>query len=360
MKSYGVVLGLMLGACLVNTACGDDEKSSPHPPGGAAGAAGKATAVGDGGSGGEGEGAGGPSAGGSIGGSGGATAGSSGSAGMAGSGGSSAPVTFESKPVGIELELDAASKEAGITLRSSSLIQDNDTPLGYTEWRAALYNGTGETQCFIEVTADFQDATGTSIIEFHSYAYGAAYDSGSGLGLTITCAAAGETVPIWSNDNPMKVLPIASAKKLVLSVTPMARPEAVLHASTPALGPIMKEYTNLDWWIMSGQATSKADIYNVKLAFWGKVGEFFVDDSAAFHSEDFLKGQTWDFETIAGIDAVNLDEVVSYFSFIDGRSTAQPRLRLSERDAELLTARSSASVTWNAADLRRQQYRGKP
>jgi hypothetical protein len=370
MKIYGV-LGLMVGACLISVGCGDDEKESPHKSGG--GTAGTINAAGSDegsddttGSGGRSAaGSGGRSAAGSGGrsaagnGGGGSGGHEAGGGGMAGSGGSMAPTKFESKPAGVELEVDAESKAAGISLRSSSLIQDTGTSLGYTEWRAALYNGTNETQCFIAVNADFQDAAGTSIIKFESYAYGAAYDSGSGIGLTITCAAAGETVPIWSNANPKKVLPIASAKKLVIEVTPMARPEAVLHPSTPELGPLTKEFTNLDWWVVSGRATAKADIYNVEVAFWGKVGEFFVDDSADFHSEDFLQGQTWDFETIAGIDSVQLDEVVTYFDFIEGSSGALARRSLSPRDAELATARSAATTAWDAARARRDAGRVK-
>ena len=345
MTKHGVFLGFAAVVCLLATGCGGDD-AKPSNKGNAAGtnqggSGGKATT--EGGSDGEGgEAASAPQAG-----SGGSSAGTGPAAGTAGMGGEpgSPVITFESLPAGIELEVDAASKEAGLTLKSSSLIQDTSTALFYTEWRAALYNGTTETQCFIEMTADFQNAAGTSVIEFHTFAYGAGYDTGSGLTLTASCAAPGETVPIWSNDNPMMALPLGSIAKLVVTLTPMARPEAVIHPSTPTLGPLTKEFTALEWWQISGMATSTADIYNVKLTFWGKVGEFFVDDCNAFHSEDFLQGQSWAYETITGIDSVELDEVVSHFSFIDGTSTAA-RIRLNERDSAL----------WDAADERRRQH----
>ncbi len=357
MMKHGVCSSLMLGVWLFATGCGGDNPKGSESKGGSGNAGGSAGmqggSAGAGGS--EDNMPPGGSAGTDVGGS--PSAGTGGTGGMGGGGTGNEVITFESQPAGIELEVDAVSKAAGVTLRSSSLIQDPSTTLFYTEWRAALYNGTAETQCFIEMTGDFQDAAGASIIQFHTFAYGNAYDTGTGLGLTTACAAPGETVPIWSNDNPMMALPLSSIDKLVLSVTPMARPEAVLHPSTPTLGPLTKEYTALEWWQISGTATSTADIYNVKLAFWGKVGEFFVDEADAFHSEDFLQGQPWAFETIAGIDSVTLDEVVSHFSFIDGREGALASVHLDERDTALVKTRDRAVSLWDAAEQRRNEHR---
>jgi uncharacterized protein YheU (UPF0270 family) len=164
-------------------------------------------------------------------------------------------------------------------------------------------------------------------------------------------------VPLWSNNNPKMALPLGSIEKLVIEVTPMARPEAVIHPSTPTLAPIKKEYSNLDWWVFSGTATAKADIYNVKLAFWGKVGEFFVGDTSAFHMDDFLKGQTWEFQTLSGVDSEKLDDVVTYFDFINGTEAGVARLKLNERDAALATAKGEAVKLWQGTELRREQFR---
>lgn len=98
-------------------------------------------------------------------------------------------------------------------------------------------------------------------------------------------------------------------------------------------------------------------IYNVRLTFWGKVGEFFVGDSSAFHSTDFLKGQTWELETVAGVKSVELDEAVPYFDFIDGTKDGQPRMKLNERDAALAAAKSEAAKLWQGAEQRREQHR---
>src|SRR5258706_7756137 len=245
MKNYGV-MGLAAGAALVMcvVGCGsDDHNNVPPGKGGTGGSSGMAGANAAGSSGNT---QGGSSQGGAAGNAGtsGSTMGDAGdaNAGAGGAGDKPEPIVFQSQPAGITLELDAKSQASGLTLRSSSITQKTDSSLFYTEWLAELFNGSNTTQCLIAVSGDFQTAGGVSVEKFDTYAEGAAYKLGSSK-LTSPCVAPGESVPLWSNDLPGMVLGIDTIKKLVVSITPLPSPDAVLHPSTPTLAPITKNYS---------------------------------------------------------------------------------------------------------------------
>jgi hypothetical protein len=365
MKTHRALSGLAAVVVFAVVGCGEDDPQ--QQPNGQAGSAGSASVAGDaaGGSADEAGAANGGSSAGST------TAGSSSTGGTAGGVGGSLggsdnggaggmpPLTFQSKPAGIELELDAAAQAAGFTVSTTSITQETTSTLNYVEWLGELVNGSDETQCLIAVTGDFQTATGSTVIKFDTYAYGAAYDLGT-LDSSSPCVPAGGRVPLWSNDLPDVAIAIGSIKKLVVSVDPLPSPDAVLHPSTPSLAPVTKTYSDTyDAWQIASSATATADIYNVSITFWGKTGGFFVDSEKDFHLENFLTGQTWAIDTAPlGLETVTLDEVVPYFSFINGLNPSSALRRVYDEKTSALLERGDAVLTnWNATRARRLQAR---
>jgi hypothetical protein len=257
-----------------------------------------------------------------------------------------------------ELSPDASTLAAGWTLSSSHLTEKPSASDFYKEWFAELYNGTTSTQCMPEVDADFQDGTGASLLKLHTYAYGPAFDLGDGVGLTGACALPGETLPLWSNALDSFNVPLDSIKKIVLHVQGLDRPKAKLHPSTPTVGTVTKTLDpQLNWWNFSGMATSVADIYNVKIEFWGKSGGFIVGKTDDFHLDNFLKGDVWSFATQAGIDNPTLDSFTQYFDFIDGPQGALRIAYSGEAAVKSAEWRSAVRTEHEAAEARRDQAR---
>lgn len=353
MRTTGVHWGALLCALFAVNCGGDDEANPPTTSGGSAGTAGTENEAGSESMSGEsGESPGGSASGGSGGSGGSLGGGGSSGGGTAGAGGTPEPaVEFTSKPAGVELVVEPASAALGFTLRSSNISQKPSGGSYYKEWFGEVVNGSDETQCFIQVAADFQNAAGTSLLKLDTYAYGSAFELGT-LNLSSTCAAPGETVPLWSNALDAVSVPIDSIKTLSVEIVAMARPTAVLHPSTPALqNPTKALDPQLNWWNCSGTASAVADIYNVKLEFWGKSGGVIVGKSAAFHAEDFLEGDSWAFSTIAGISSPTLDSFKSYFSFINGKESSQ-RIFYKGEAARLVAVRNAAQLSWKAAEDR--------
>jgi hypothetical protein len=359
MNWRGVCVGTLLLGSAMLAACGDDDDGAPGGSSGSggsvSGSAGETSEGGDpalpsagktsGGSGGTGGSSGGTGGSGGIAGS---------SAGEAGAGGTPEPEpTFVSNPVGVQPVLDAEAEAAGYRLVSSNLTQKSSGATNYyKEWWAEIKNGTSEPQCYIELDADFQSATGTSLLKLHTYAYGGSFDTGTTTGLVATCAAPGETVPIWSNALDATMVPLSSIAKVSITVAALERPDAVAHPSTPTLSNVQKSYdAGLQWWQFSATATATADVYNLKTEFWGKSKGLIVGKSAGFHSGDLLKGQTWQVATIAGIDSTTLDSFTPYVSFIDGLSGAL-RVRYDAATRKLVDVQQLARSSWKAADER--------
>ena len=281
-------------------------------------------------------------------------------AGMAGEGGTAPDpesTSFVTVPAGVELVVDDAATEAGYTLVSSNFTQKPSGSSFYREWWAEVRNDTNQPQCFINLKADFQDASGDSLQQLDTYTYGASFDIGSAVGLTATCAAPGEVVPIWSNALDGNMVPINSIKKLSFTVTATEKPGAVVHASTPTLANFMHVFEQgLKWWNFSGDVTATADIYNVKIEIWGKSGGVVAGKSAAFHAEDFLNGSLWRFKTNAGIDVPALESAKSYINFIDGLES-DLFVHYDAETAKLAARKQAAADSWKAAERRKAQAR---
>lgn len=349
-----LVLGLAIG-------CGGDDKPDSGAGGGSAGKGGASNEAGGrneaGTAGGSGKGQGGSPTGGTGGSAGGGNAGASGEAGGGGEGGEGgdggqSPIAFVSKPAGVELIVDDAAKALGFTLRSSNLTQKAAGAQFYKEWFAEVFNGSDEPQCYIQVVADFQSASGVSLLKMDTFASGAAFSVGAS-GLPATCAAPGETVPMWGNDLDTTSVALDSVTKLRVKIVALARPAAVPHPSTPVLLSSSKNFDKLlGWWTFSGTAKATADIYNVQLEFWGKSGGLVVGKSAAFHSESWLKGESWSFETLAGIESAQLETALPYFGFIDGLKKSL-RVVYQGENLKLAELCSAATASWQATEERR-------
>ncbi len=355
MNMFGIRVSAVLLCGVVTSACGggDDNKNTPRQAGGAGSSGTSGSSDSGGGK---------SDAGDSATPSGGASAGSAGmpevagqpAGGMGGEGGSAPEeAPFISKPAGVELVLDDAAQAAGFTLVSSNFTQEPSGAKYYKEWWAELLNGSEQPQCFINLKADFQTAAGASLQKLNTYAYGGTFDIGSAVGLTATCASPGEVVPIWSNALDGTMVAIDSIKKLSITIMATEKPGAVLHSSTPTLANFMQTFEQgLKWWNFSGDATATADIYNVKVEIWGKSGGVVIGKSAAFHSENFLKGTPWSFKTSAGIDVATLEKATPYFSFIDGLDTAL-FVHYGPEAAKLVALKQAAADSWKAAENRK-------
>lgn len=359
MNKYGIRVSAVLLCGVVASACGggDEHHDTPSQTAGRAGNGGNGGSSGSSGSSG-----GGAEAGDGAVANGGSSAGSSGMSNAAGQpdagmGGESGHVPtetpFVSKPAGIELVLDDAAKAAGFALVSSNFTQKPSGAEFYREWWAELLNGTDQPQCFIQLAADFQSSSGASLQKLDTYAYGGSFDIGSSVGLTATCAAPGEVVPIWSNALDGTMVAIDSIKKLSIAITATEKPAAILHPSTPTLANFKKTFEQgLQWWTFSGDATATADIYNVKVEIWGKSGGVVVGKTADFHFDNFLKGGLWSFKTSAGIDGATLEAATPYFSFIDGLDTAL-FVHYDPESAKLVALKQAAADSWKAAEDRK-------
>jgi hypothetical protein len=154
-------------------------------------------------------------------------------------------------------------------------------------------------------------------------------------------------------------LPLGSIKKLVVEINPLTSPDAVLHPSTPTLGPLSKVYSDtFEAWQISGSATATSDIYNASITFWGKSGAFYVPSEKVFHLDDLLKGQAWAFDTAPlGIETVTLTSLVSYFSFIDGLKGAAARVASDEKTSAFVSLTDKAVLNRDATYRRRAEYR---
>lgn len=108
---------------------------------------------------------------------------------------------------------------------------------------------------------------------------------------------------------------------LLVTITPLTRPQALLHP--PTLAPWIQTYSDkYEAWQLATTATWTADIYNVSITFWGKSGDFFVDNQGDYHLEDFEQGSTWAIDTAPlELETATLTEFVPYFDFIDGTKT---------------------------------------
>jgi hypothetical protein len=292
--------------------------------------------------------------GGGAGGSGGSSAGSAGT-------GGAPPVTptFKSLPAGIQLTL-APESAPGLALATTSITQETTTTLFYTEWLGELYNETDEPQCLIQVSGDFQDASGVSVIKFDTYAYGEPYKIGTSK-LASSCIPPHESMPVWANDLPMEALAIASIKKLVLEVTPFQTTGAIPHPSTPTIGALTKTYsTTFKRWQISGTATATANIYNASITFWGKSGDFYVDNQKVYHLEDLLMGTSWAFDTmpVGGLETATLTSVLPLVTFIDGLQGASASIHtLDPQNAAIVRKRNDALTVWQGAADLRARYR---
>ena len=342
MKTYGA-LGCVVTAafCALTTGCGSSDEK-PAAQGGAGGkveAAAGSSAAGEAGETEQ------PEGGTTSGGSGGSSAGSGGASGGTGGG------------TGGTGTVDPASGE-GLALGTTSITQDTGGSLFYTEWLGELYNLTDEPQCLIQITGDFQDASGVSVVKFNSYAYGDPYKIGTSA-LVSSCIPPHQSRPVWSNAIPGEALAIASVKKLVFKVTPFAlgaTQNPIPHPSTPTLGALTKTYNaSFNEWAIAGKATATADIYNASLTFWAKSGDFFVDNEKVYHLENLLKGTSWSFDTSPlGVETTTLTSVLPLFSFIDGLKGANASIHAGDPlTIALLRRRNEAVGAWqNAVDLR--------
>jgi hypothetical protein len=370
MKTFGALSGLAAVLTFVVAGCGADDPQQAPP--GKAGSGGSVGAAGDQAKGGSSDDAGASNGGSSAGsattggtftnagtsGAGGSNGGAGGGAGSGGTGGT-APLTFQSKPAGIELVLDTATAASGLTLTTTSITQETTGNLNYVEWLGELFNGSAETQCLIAVTGDFQTSGGLSVVKLETYAYGPAYDLGV-LSSSSPCVAAGGRVPVWSNDIPEVALKIETIQKLVVSIEPLASPDAIVHPATPTLAPLTKTYSaTFEAWQIASTATATADIYNASITFWGKTGGFFVDSEKDFHLENFLAGQTWAIDTAPlGLETETLVEVIPYFSFIEGlKPGAALRRVYDEKTSAMLERRDAVLTSWDDARANRLRAR---
>jgi len=370
MKTYGW-FGCIVAAGLfaLITGCGSSDDKGTPPSGGSGGlestggkpaGGGGSSATGDAGAGDAGDAGtpgssdGGAPSGGGDGGSGGSKAGSAGA-------GGAPPVTptFKSLPEGIQLTV-APESAAGLVLATTSITQETTTTLFYTEWLGEVYNDTDEPQCLVQVSGDFQTASGVSVIQFDTYAYGEPYKIGTSK-LVSSCIPPHESMPVWANDLPMEALAIASIKKLVLVVTPFKASGAVPHPSAPTIGALTKTYSSsFKRWQISGTAAVTADIYNASITFWGKSGDFYVDNQKVYHLENLLKGTSWAFDTmpVGGLETPTLTSVLPLASFIDGLQGASASIHtLDPQSAALVRKGNDALGVWQSALELRARYR---
>jgi len=330
--------GLLTCWCVATAACSNTTRGTGSwtPDAGSAATGGDAGG-GSGGTGGDaGSGGSGPSGG---------TAGQGGASGSGATGGAGGGSPFTTNPPGIEREQQPQSNGANIDLLTTSLTQRSTSSLNYFEWFGEVANVGSEVRCYIQLHADFQSSTGTSIIKLDTFVYASPFKMGSSS-LTAPCLAPGTTGIVWSNDLPTTPVPIDSIKRVVVSIEALVDPSAVPHPAAPRLSPLTKTLSGQRWAI-SGTATSIADVYNVSIDFFGKTGKFFVDRETVYHLENFLTAQTWAFDTSPlGLETTTLDEVVPILDFIEGTDTTafEPALERDTSQAAVLYRAWSAST----------------
>lgn len=355
MNKLGAVVMLGLwGTCSV-VACADDEPAKPRKtttrdP--VAGAAGETASSGDGGARSAEAGAGGVAVADADAGGAGEVAGGAG-----GAGGASPGMVTQTRPAGIEV-IDHDPLPS-LVVTSLSITQRSSSSLNYVEWHGEVVNVSKIPQCIIQLRGNFQDADGNPIQVLDTFADGPAYELGDDSKLSASCAAPGERVPFLGNALPDDAIDIDAIAKVVVDILPIGMPKAVVHPLTPEISPLTKEYSELDeTWAISGTATSTGDIHNVTLTFWGKDGDFVVESDRVYHTDDFLDGTTWDFDTAPlGLEAPSVTEVTAYFAFIAGKEADALRVRFDAPTRALIERRNAASRAHFDARNRRDAFR---
>jgi hypothetical protein len=167
---------------------------------------------------------------------------------------------------------------------SSNLTQERLGSSVYQHWYAELRNEGATTLCYPELTVQFQDAGGVTLVEMYSFADTAPYKGA--LSSAAPCLAPGATGAVWD----------------IQSV-----------ASEAAF----------DYWAVKGTVRATAgtissvllDVYPIGSEGW------IVDNLGDVNPDAILAGRSWSYET-TGYDGPAFTRYHQYVDFIEGAGVA--------------------------------------
>jgi hypothetical protein len=319
LNPWLLIASVVASTALGTAACGGKDEGSSKGPEAAAGHPG----TGGSGTPGSGE-AGGPSSGNA-----GATSGDGGTDGGAGGtdGGAGGPgdvTSFVSNLPGLTVTRSAASQAGteGLVLLSSNFQEDDvrfDNGDSYKEWFAVVKNTGTQLICYPQVTADFKDAEGATLLNLYGFADAAKYSS---IGtLTMPCLRPGAEGVLWTNDisAPINVADISSVEiKLGALQDQQSQPhpdapEVLSAAVTQGVGP--------GYWAVQGEVKAVNTIYNISMEVYPVVGGLVVDRLLDHHLDTLYADGTWSYET-ASFEGAKFTEMYQFIDFLSGAEEA--------------------------------------
>jgi hypothetical protein len=192
--------------------------------------------------------------------------------------------------------------------------------LVYVEWFAEVKNSGTKPVCLAHVKVTFESATGAVVQSLDGYAAADPYKTSSSL--SSACIGVGKTGVVWTNDLPSTAINLASIKTAKVTIdASSAFDGAVPHPMAPTTSGAITLHSRLGsgYWSVTGEATAVGTIYNVKEdVYMVDAAGFVVDNLAAFHSETFLQGDKWSFETISAYEGAKPANFRMFTTFIEG------------------------------------------
>jgi hypothetical protein len=293
-------------------ACGGkDERSSKDPE----------AAAGQPGAGGAGTLPGSAEAGGPSSGSAGATSGDGGTDG--GAGGPGDVTSFVSNLPGLTVTRSAASQAGteGLVLLSSNFQEDDvrfDNGDSYKEWFAVVKNTGSKLICYPQVTADFKNAAGATLLNLYGFADAAKHSSVGTL--TMPCLRPGAEGVLWTNDisAPIAVADISSVEIKLGGLQEQSQP----HPDAPeVLSATVTQGVGPGYWAVQGEVKAVNTIYNISMEVYPVVGGLVVDRLLDHHLDTLYADETWSYET-ASFEGAKFSETYQFIDFLSGAEDA--------------------------------------
>jgi hypothetical protein len=247
--------------------------------------------------------------------------------------------------------LFSQSGVSAVSLISSNLMQNPLSADTYKEWIAEVKNEGSTPACFLKAAIAFQASNGSSVIEFISYARGAAYQ-GSGLP-SIPCVAPGQTGVFYSNDIGAEIRLTDIRTASVTFTSPAG--DYVPHPAAPAVvsaGIAAHPQLGAGYWVVSGTLRARTPIRNIKIDVFPQSSTgLLLDQLVAIEPDFLLEDETWDYETSA-YEGPMFFGFRQFVNFIDGAVAPYAPNAESPSDPELRAVREAQRLDAESAERR--------
>jgi hypothetical protein len=245
-----------------------------------------------------------------------------------------------------------AASTPGFVIVSSNLTQERLGSSVYQHWYAELRNEGATTLCYPELTVQFQDAGGATVVEMYSFADTAPYKGA--LSSAAPCLAPGATGAVWDIRSVASEAALDRIRTASYTIETLAIPSAVPHPLAPTVtGAVFQRST--DYWAVKGTVRATAGtISSVRLDVYpiGSEG-WIVDNLGDVNPDAILAGSSWSYET-TGYDGPAFTRYHQYVDFIEGAGVA-PAASAAADPAVAAAATKRTQVLGERSALREQR-----